>query len=149
MWPNTAARHYHDPVTGMLEEALDHLEPFRHRGFLSAGEDPRKPKIDQLVKRAERIRRYVDGAVEDRFAFPGEFSQSAITIDIHRSVGVQYSEDNSIGTLCEGRFGVVLQKGNALTGCVNKAIGTLRTNGTLKKLQRLWLAKATGAPILK
>jgi polar amino acid transport system substrate-binding protein len=47
------------------------------------------------------------------------------------------------------RFGVVLQKGNPLTGCVNKAIGTLRKNGTLKKLQRLWLAKATGAPILK
>jgi polar amino acid transport system substrate-binding protein len=42
-----------------------------------------------------------------------------------------------------------LQKGNPLTGCVNKAIGTLRKNGTLKKLQRLWLAKATGAPILK
>jgi polar amino acid transport system substrate-binding protein len=46
-------------------------------------------------------------------------------------------------------FGVVLQKGNALTSCVNKAITTLRGNGTLKTLQQLWLAKATGAPILK
>jgi polar amino acid transport system substrate-binding protein len=46
-------------------------------------------------------------------------------------------------------FGVVLQKGNPLTACVNKAITTLRTNGTLKRLQQLWLAKATGAPILK
>jgi ABC-type amino acid transport substrate-binding protein len=32
---------------------------------------------------------------------------------------------------------------------VNKAITTLRSNGTLKRLQQLWLAKATGAPILK
>jgi polar amino acid transport system substrate-binding protein len=46
-------------------------------------------------------------------------------------------------------FGVVLAKGNPLTACVNKAITTLRSNGTLKQLQRLWLAKATGAPILK
>jgi polar amino acid transport system substrate-binding protein len=47
------------------------------------------------------------------------------------------------------RFGVVLAKGNPLTACVNTAISTLRANGTLKNLQRLWLAKATGAPILK
>jgi ABC-type amino acid transport substrate-binding protein len=32
---------------------------------------------------------------------------------------------------------------------VNKAITTLRSNGTLKKLQQQWLAKATGAPVLK
>jgi polar amino acid transport system substrate-binding protein len=43
----------------------------------------------------------------------------------------------------------VLQKGNPLAACVNKAITTLRANGTLKKLQQTWLAKATGAPILK
>jgi polar amino acid transport system substrate-binding protein len=47
------------------------------------------------------------------------------------------------------RFGVVLAKGNSLTGCVNKAISSLRANGTLKRLQQLWLAKATGAPVLK
>jgi polar amino acid transport system substrate-binding protein len=47
------------------------------------------------------------------------------------------------------RFGVVLAKGNPLTACVNKAITSLRANGALKRLQRLWLAKATGAPILK
>jgi hypothetical protein len=33
--------------------------------------------------------------------------------------------------------------------CVNKAIGTLRSNGTLQQLDHQWLAKATGAPILK
>ncbi len=46
-------------------------------------------------------------------------------------------------------FGVVLKKGNPLTACVNKAITTLRSTGALEQLQRLWLAKATGAPILK
>jgi polar amino acid transport system substrate-binding protein len=46
-------------------------------------------------------------------------------------------------------FGVVLQKGNPLIACVNRAITTLRANGTLKKLQQTWLAKATGAPVLR
>jgi polar amino acid transport system substrate-binding protein len=47
------------------------------------------------------------------------------------------------------RFGVVLAKGNPLTACVNRAIASLKANGTLKRLQQLWLAKATGAPVLK
>jgi uncharacterized membrane protein (DUF485 family) len=58
------------------------------------------------------------------------------------------SFENKAGTASD-HFGVVLQKGNPLAACVNKAITTLRANGTLKKLQQTWLAKATGAPILK
>jgi polar amino acid transport system substrate-binding protein len=46
-------------------------------------------------------------------------------------------------------FGMVFQKGNPLVTCVNKALTTLRDNGTLKQLQQQWLAKATGAPTLK
>jgi polar amino acid transport system substrate-binding protein len=47
-------------------------------------------------------------------------------------------------------LGVVLQKGNPLLSCVNKAINGLRTSGTLKRLQEQWLSKAIGgAPILK
>ncbi|MFL5919947.1 MAG: ABC transporter substrate-binding protein [Gaiellaceae bacterium] len=46
-------------------------------------------------------------------------------------------------------FGMVFQKGNSLRACVNKALATLRSDGTLKRLQQKWLAKATGAPILK
>jgi polar amino acid transport system substrate-binding protein len=46
-------------------------------------------------------------------------------------------------------FGMVFDKGDPLVTCVNKALATLRSNGTLKQLQQQWLAKATGAPILK
>jgi polar amino acid transport system substrate-binding protein len=46
-------------------------------------------------------------------------------------------------------FGMVFQKGNSLRRCVNKALTTLRSDGTLKRLQQQWLAKATGAPTLK
>ena len=43
----------------------------------------------------------------------------------------------------------MLQKGSKLTPCVNKALDRLWANGTIKNLQRIWLAKATGAPVLK
>ena len=46
-------------------------------------------------------------------------------------------------------FGVVFEKGNSLVECVNDALSTLRSDGTLKQLQQQWLAKATGAPTLK
>ena len=47
------------------------------------------------------------------------------------------------------RFGLVFQQGNPLRVCVNKALDRLWANGTIKALQRTWLAKAGGAPQLK
>jgi polar amino acid transport system substrate-binding protein len=84
----------------------------------------------------------IDGLVVD---LPTAFYVTAVQVPNSKILG----QFENTGGKATDRFGVVLQKGNALTGCVNKAIGTLRKNGTLKKLQRLWLAKATGAPILK
>jgi polar amino acid transport system substrate-binding protein len=48
-----------------------------------------------------------------------------------------------------GYFGMVFEKGNPLAACVDKALAKLRKNGTLQQIQQKWLAKATGAPILK
>ena len=46
-------------------------------------------------------------------------------------------------------FGMVLAKGNTLAPCVDKALAALKANGTLEQIQQQWLAKATGAPVLK
>ena len=46
-------------------------------------------------------------------------------------------------------FGMVFAKGNPLVGCVDRALATLKQTGTLQKIQQQWLAKATGAPVLK
>jgi polar amino acid transport system substrate-binding protein len=83
----------------------------------------------------------IDGLVVD---LPTAFFVTAVQVPNGKILG-QF-ENNGKTT---DRFGVVLEKGNPLTACVNKAIASLRANGTLKRLQRLWLAKATGAPILK
>jgi polar amino acid transport system substrate-binding protein len=46
-------------------------------------------------------------------------------------------------------FGLVLDKGSALTSCVTQAVDALRQDGTLKKLEQQWLAQSAGAPVLK
>ena len=48
-----------------------------------------------------------------------------------------------------GYFGLVFAKGNPLAACVDNALAKLRADGTFQQLQQKWLAKATGAPILK
>ena len=44
---------------------------------------------------------------------------------------------------------MVFQKGNSLVGCVNAALAHLKKTGQLKSIQQKWLAKATGAPVLR
>ncbi|HTJ35391.1 MAG TPA: ABC transporter substrate-binding protein [Dactylosporangium sp.] len=46
------------------------------------------------------------------------------------------------------QFGLVLDKGSPLTGCVSGAVDALRTDGTLKRLQQQWLSATQGAPTL-
>jgi len=46
------------------------------------------------------------------------------------------------------QFGFVLQKGNPVVRCVNKALARMRADGSLKRLEVRWLGQ-TGAPILK
>jgi polar amino acid transport system substrate-binding protein len=46
-------------------------------------------------------------------------------------------------------FGLVLDKGSALTGCVTEAVSALQRDGTLAELERNWLAQVAGAPELR
>jgi polar amino acid transport system substrate-binding protein len=46
-------------------------------------------------------------------------------------------------------FGMVFSKGNSLVSCVNKALATLKSDGTLAKIQREWLSQKASAPVLK
>ncbi|WP_441248761.1 ABC transporter substrate-binding protein [Kitasatospora sp. McL0602] len=47
------------------------------------------------------------------------------------------------------QFGLVLDKGSALTTCVSQAVDSLRADGTLAKLEKQWLSDAVSAPVLK
>ena len=47
------------------------------------------------------------------------------------------------------QFGMVLDKGSALTPCVSAAVDALRADGTLDKLEQQWLTTENGAPVLR
>ncbi|MET8165378.1 ABC transporter substrate-binding protein [Streptomyces sp. NPDC005329] len=47
------------------------------------------------------------------------------------------------------QFGLVLDKGSALTSCVTAAVDALREDGTLAKIEQRWLSDAVDAPVLK
>jgi len=46
-------------------------------------------------------------------------------------------------------FGLLFQQGNPLVTCVDKAIDTLKSNGTLDQLQRQWLSGMENVPVLQ
>ena len=46
------------------------------------------------------------------------------------------------------QFGIVLDKGSALTRCVSWAVEALRGDGTLGRLEQQWLTDACKAPVL-
>ena len=67
-------------------------------------------------------------------------------------VAVQLDDGTIVGKLPQRgpreRFGMVFEKGNSLTRCVNRALNRLWTNGTIRSIQRKYLAQA-GAPDLR
>jgi polar amino acid transport system substrate-binding protein len=80
----------------------------------------------------------------------------ALVLDLPTAFEVQseLTDGAIIGQLPTGtdkpeQFGIVLDKGSALTSCVSGAVDALRTDGTLAKLQQQWLTEAGNAPVLK
>src|SRR6478735_170044 len=75
----------------------------------------------------------IDGLMVD---LPTAFYVTAVQVPNSKILGQFENKGGSTD-----RFGVVLAKGNPLTACVDRAISSLKANGTLKRLQQLWLAK--------
>jgi polar amino acid transport system substrate-binding protein len=82
----------------------------------------------------------IDGLVVD---LPTAFYVTAVQVPNSKILG-QFAS-----TKGGEHFGMVFAKGSELTGCVNSALASLRASGQLKSIQQQWLAKATGAPVLK
>ncbi|MFF4831061.1 ABC transporter substrate-binding protein [Streptomyces sp. NPDC001315] len=83
----------------------------------------------------------VDAVVTD---LPTAFYITAAEVTDAKIVG-QF--ENRTGTA--EQFGLVLDKGSALTSCVTGAVDALRKDGTLAKLEQEWLSDAVDAPVLK
>jgi polar amino acid transport system substrate-binding protein len=82
----------------------------------------------------------IDGLVVD---LPTAFYVTAAQVEGSQIVG----QFPTSGT--PEHFGMVFAKGNSLVKCVNDALASLKSDGTLAAIQQKWLAKAAGAPVLK
>ena len=81
----------------------------------------------------------IDGIVVD---LPTAFFVTAVQVED----GVIVGQFPNRGT--RERFGMVFEQGNPLRRCVNRALNRLWTNGTIKRIQNRWLARA-GAPVIR
>ena len=84
--------------------------------------------------------RQIDGLVVD---FPSTGYITAVQVPNSTVVGRLPNQGP------QERFGMVFQKGSSLDGCVNKVLAKMKRDGTLKRLEAKWLARAGGAPLLK
>ena len=82
----------------------------------------------------------IDGLVVD---LPTAFYVTAAQVSNSKVIG----QFESKGT--KERFGMVFQRGNSLIACVNNALANMKRTGVLKRIQQIWLAKVTGAPVLR
>jgi polar amino acid transport system substrate-binding protein len=82
----------------------------------------------------------IDGLVVD---LPTAFYVTAVQVSNGKIIG----QFPSVGG--QERFGMVFQKGNPLVTCVNRALAQMKRTGILRRIQQIWLAKVTGAPVLK
>ncbi len=82
----------------------------------------------------------IDGVVVD---LPTAFFVTAAQIENGTIVG----QFPTVGE--QERFGLVLEKGSPLTPCVNRALASLKTDGTLARIQKEWLADKANAPVLQ
>jgi polar amino acid transport system substrate-binding protein len=82
----------------------------------------------------------IDGLVVD---LPTAFYVTAVQVPNSKILGQFPTQTGG------EHFGMVFQKGNPLAACVNRALASLKKSGQLKRIQQTWLAKATGAPVLR
>jgi polar amino acid transport system substrate-binding protein len=83
----------------------------------------------------------VDAIVAD---LPTAFYITAVEIPKSTIVG-QFQQQS--GT--PEQFGMLFQKGNPLVACVNQALATLKSDGTLDSLEQKWLSQTVNVPVLQ
>jgi polar amino acid transport system substrate-binding protein len=82
----------------------------------------------------------IDGIVID---LPTAFYMTAVQVPNSTVVGQFPSQPGG------EHFGLVLPKGSSLTPCVDKALASLKSDGTLDQITKTWLSEKVSAPILQ
>jgi polar amino acid transport system substrate-binding protein len=114
--------------TTSLDAINDRIEPSREPSVYDTNND-----VVSAIKAKQ-----IDGGAVD---FPTALYMSAVQLNGGTVVGRLAAEEGG------EYFGVVLEKGSALTECVNEAIAALHDDGTIDRLEQKWLGGS--APVLE
>jgi polar amino acid transport system substrate-binding protein len=96
---------------------------------------------DTNVAKQALLNHQVDAIVTD---LPTAFYITAVQIPSSSIVG-QFQQQG--GT--PEQFGMLFQKGNDLVTCVNQALATIKSDGTLASIEKKWLSQTVNVPVLK
>ncbi len=96
---------------------------------------------DNAGAKAALEAKQIDAIVVD---LPTAFYISAVEIEGSKVIG-QFPAQTGVAA---DEFGLVFDLDNPLVECVNTALATLKTDGTLAAIEGQWLADKTGAPVL-
>lgn len=135
------------PAVGLREiDDLDDLALGAVKGSASLAairrdvEPDAKPTVLADVEAAQEA--LVDGEVDalvtdfaTAWAMLDEIPDASVTGQFPAASGPQYA--------------FLLEKGSAMTDCVNRALAVLREDGTLGALENEWLVEGTGVPVLR
>jgi len=114
---------------------------------LTAVRDEIKPTSDPVVfkdtnaAKQALLNGQIDAIVAD---LPTAFYISAVEIEGSKILG-QFQP--TTGT--QEKFGLLLAKDSGLTGCVDKALASLKADGTLAGIEKQWLSDTVSVPVLK
>ena len=96
---------------------------------------------DNAGAKAALQAKQIDAIVVD---LPTAFYIAAVEIEGAKVIG-QFPADANVKA---DQFGLVLDKGNQLLGCVDNAIAALKERGELDTITKTWLADKTSAPVI-
>src|SRR4051794_31186440 len=130
---------------------LDELKDFKLGAqtgttSLTAIREDIQPTTDPLVFQNTNVAKQallngqVDAIVAD---LPTAFFITAVQIPTATIVG-QFQQSGE-----PEQFGMLFQKDNALVDCVNQALATLKSDGTLDALEKKWLSQTVDVPVLQ
>jgi polar amino acid transport system substrate-binding protein len=116
--------------TTSYDYIVDNIEPDK---------DPRVyDDLNQVITALKN--KQIDGLVTD---FPGAYYIAFVQLSNGDIVG-------QLPTIGETEhFGMTFEKGNSLVDCVNKALATLKQDGTLQQLEQQWIIGKAQAPLIQ
>jgi polar amino acid transport system substrate-binding protein len=114
---------------------------------LTAIRDDIQPTTEPLVFQSTNVAKQallngqVDAIVAD---LPTAFFITAVQIPSATIVGQFQQQTGS-----PEQFGMLFQQGNPLVACVNQALATMKSDGTLAAIEKKWLSQTVNVPVLQ